>query len=585
MSTFESLGLDEDIVSAITKLGFETPTPIQTQAIPQILEHQQDLIALAQTGTGKTAAFGLPIVQMVDEKTQVPQAIVLSPTRELAIQITKDLKSFAKNKGRLPIMAVYGGTPIYNQIKSLRQGVAIVAGTPGRILDLINRGVLDLSQIKYVVLDEADEMLNMGFQQDLDSILEAAPAERQTLLFSATMAPQVSRIANRYMKNPAEITVGSKNAGATKVEHHFYQVSARDRYEALRRILTSIDEFYGIVFCRTRRDTNNVARKLNGDGFQAVAISGDLSQAQRDNVMYRFRERQESILVATDVAARGLDVNDLTHVINYELPDDPEVYIHRSGRTGRAGKEGISIAIIHSRESRKIHTLERMSGKTFIKGTVPTGDSIIGMKLQSTVRSIREMDYHPAQLEQYLNEIQAGLADLDREELIKRFLYRELKGLLYTYQGAPDLNVSSPRRDDRRDRDRGGDRRDRDRGGREGGRTESRRGSSKVSRFSINVGAKQELNVNRLLSLINQNVRDRQMRIGKITILKKLSYFEVDDRYSDMINNSFKNAHYDGTPIEVSQVAPDQPIFDRKGGDSEDAKTRKNRKRRQKKKR
>ncbi|MEM6348447.1 MAG: DEAD/DEAH box helicase [Bacteroidota bacterium] len=571
MSTFESLGLDAEIISAITKLGFEAPTPIQTQAIPQILEHQQDLIALAQTGTGKTAAFGLPLVQMVDENVDVPQAIVLSPTRELAIQITKDLQSFAKHKGKLPIISVYGGTPIYNQIKALKRGVSIVAGTPGRVLDLIHRGELDLSEIKYVVLDEADEMLNMGFQQDLDSILEAAPAERQTLLFSATMAPQVARIAKRYMTDPFEITVGSKNAGAKKVEHHYYQVSARDRYAALRRILTSIDDFYGIVFCRTRRDTNHVARKLNADGFASVAISGDLSQAQRDNVMYRFRERQENILVATDVAARGLDVNDLTHVINYELPDDPEVYIHRSGRTGRAGKEGISIAIIHSRENRKIRTLERMSGKTFIRGSVPTGDEIIGMKLRSTVRSIREMDYHAAQLEQYLNEIQAGLADLDRDELINRFLYRELKGLLYTYQGAPDLNVSS-RRDDRYGRDR-------DRDGR-GGRQQNR----KVSRFRINVGAKQQLNVNRLLSLINQNVRDRQMRIGKITILKKISYFEVDERYSELISRSFNNAHYDGLPIEVFQVAADQPIFDRKRGE-ESAKTRKNRKRRQKKKR
>ncbi|MEL7530271.1 MAG: DEAD/DEAH box helicase [Bacteroidota bacterium] len=578
MSTFESLGLDAEIISAITKLGFEAPTPIQTQAIPQILEHQQDLIALAQTGTGKTAAFGLPLVQMVDENAYVPQAIVLSPTRELAIQITKDLQSFAKNKGKLPIISVYGGTPIYTQIKALKKGVSIVAGTPGRVLDLINRGELDLSQIKYVVLDEADEMLNMGFQQDLDSILEAAPDERQTLLFSATMAPQVARIAKRYMNDPFEITVGSKNAGAKKVEHHYYQVSARDRYAALRRILTSIDDFYGIVFCRTRRDTNHIARKLNADGFAAVAISGDLSQAQRDNVMYRFRERQESILVATDVAARGLDVNDLTHVINYELPDDPEVYIHRSGRTGRAGKEGVSIAIIHSRENRKIRTLERMSGKTFIKGSVPTGDEIIGMKLRSTVRSIREMDYHPAQLEQYLSEIQAGLADLDRDELINRFLYRELKGLLYTYQGAPDLNVSSTRREDRYGRER-------DRGGREGreGRSGGRN-SRPISRFRINVGAKQQLNVNRLLSLINQNVRDRQMRIGKITILKKISYFEVDERYADLISKSFNDAHYDGLAVEVFQVPADQPIFDKqRSGD--DAKTRKNRKRRQKKKR
>ncbi|MEL6591672.1 MAG: DEAD/DEAH box helicase, partial [Bacteroidota bacterium] len=352
MSTFESLGLDQEIVSAISQLGFESPTPIQTQAIPQILGEARDLIALAQTGTGKTAAFGLPLVQLVEQSIKVPQAIVLSPTRELAIQISQDLVSFAREKGRLPIIAVYGGTPIMAQIKALRRGVSIVTGTPGRVLDLIKRGELDLSEIRYVVLDEADEMLNMGFQEDLDSILDAAPAERQTLLFSATMAPQVARIASRYMHDPAEITVGSKNSGAAKVEHHYYQVSARDRYEALRRILTSVEDFYGIVFVRTRRDTNHITRKLNRDGFEAVAISGDLSQAQRDNVMHRFREGQEKVLVATDVAARGLDVNDLTHVINYELPDDPEVYIHRSGRTGRAGKEGVSIAIIHSRENR-----------------------------------------------------------------------------------------------------------------------------------------------------------------------------------------------------------------------------------------
>jgi ATP-dependent RNA helicase DeaD len=382
MSTFEALGLDPEILTAIEKLGFEHPTEIQIQAIPTILSSDQDLVALAQTGTGKTAAFGLPLIHRIRPELREPQAMVLSPTRELAMQIARDLESFARFLPNIRIEPVYGGTPIYNQIKAIRKGVHVVVGTPGRMLDLIKRGVLDLSTVQYVVLDEADEMLNMGFKKDLDSILGNTPEDKQTLLFSATMAEEVARIAQKYMADPYRITVGTKNAGAKKVEHHYYQVPARERYEALKRILAMEEDFYGIVFCRTRRDTEYVARKLNRDGFPADALNGDLSQAQRDKVMDRFRSGQITTLVATDVAARGLDVDDLSHVINYELPDDPEVYIHRSGRTGRAGKSGISAVIIHSRERHRIRNLERMSGKDFHQKRVPNGDEICQAQLR-----------------------------------------------------------------------------------------------------------------------------------------------------------------------------------------------------------
>ncbi len=564
MSTFESLGLAPNILSAVKKLGFTEPTQIQQEAIPVILSPENpDLIALAQTGTGKTAAFGLPLIQRIDTYNHQPQALVLSPTRELAIQITRDLADFAVDSP-ISIEAVYGGTPIHNQLRALRNGVQVIVGTPGRTLDLINRKALVLTGINYVVLDEADEMLNMGFKVDLDSILKHIAGERQTLLFSATMAPEVARIAKNYMKDPVQITVGTKNAGAKRVDHHFYQVPARERYEALKRILAMEESFYGIVFCRTRKDTEYVSRKLSKDGFPADALNGDLSQAQRDLVMERFRDKQITTLVATDVAARGLDVEDLSHVINYELPDDPEVYIHRSGRTGRAGKSGISIAIIHNRERYRVRDLERMSGKQFRQQQVPSGDKICQNRLLKRVESLQVEAKPDPVLTSFLPEINEKLEGLSREQLIERFFTLEFQDMLREYQGARDLNA--PARESRDSRDFG-NRRDargsrngarRENSSREGRETRPFRGEKPEGRveysgFIVNIGEKHRVSVNRLMGIINDHMMNRHMRIGKVRILPQSAYFEVERQYEGSVIPSLNGVEVDGRNLKVSR--------------------------------
>lgn len=532
MSTFESLGLHPFILRAIEELGFETPTQVQGKAIPAILESEQDLIALAQTGTGKTASFGLPVIHMMEMDVRHPQALILCPTRELAIQITKDLASYAKYVKGFRMEAVYGGTPISGQIRSLKRGVHVVVATPGRALDLINRRVLDLSQIKWVVLDEADEMLNMGFQKDLDAILSETPADKQTLLFSATMAPAVSRIARKYMDNPREIAIGTRNSGAKKVAHEFYMVHARDRYEAVKRILGMIHGFYGIIFCRTRQDTLTVARKLNQDGYKAGVLNGDFSQAQRDAEMRRFREKEVQILVATDVAARGLDVDDLTHVINFELPDDLEVYIHRSGRTGRAGKSGISVSIIHTREMGKIKALERMAGKDFTRKSVPTGKEICEHFLMQLVTNVATADVDEARIAPFMPAIYERFEGMDREELIKHFISAEFGRISESFQHAPDINV---RREPRqRTFDRGG-----------------RQGQEAFAGFSINLGRIDNLTPPRLMGFINQQLRRKRVRIGRIRIDQRSSHFEVESRYAQDFETFFKGAIFDGVEVKV----------------------------------
>lgn len=543
IETFADTGLTEEILAGVEALGFEKPTKVQELAIPTILESDRDLIALAQTGTGKTAAFGLPIIQKIDTGSKSVQAIVLSPTRELAIQIVNDMKDFAKKVRGLHITAVYGGANIGTQIRELKKGSQIVVGTPGRTLDLIRRGELKLGNVEFLVLDEADEMLNMGFQKDLDAIFAETPEEKQSLLFSATMPKEIQRISRKYMTDPAEISVGERNSGAKNVEHEFYMVQARDRYKALMRILDILPNVYGIVFCRTRRDTRDVARKLSQDGYNADAIYGDLTQAQRDQVMDNFRRKHIQILVATDVAARGIDVDELTHVINYELPDDLEVYVHRSGRTGRAGNSGISVSIIHTRETRKIYNLERMIGKRFTKKLIPTGEEICQKRILNFIDQVQQIEIKEEQLADFLPQIEEKLADMSKEQLIKHFISAEFNRFLKQYRNAPDLNARNSR--DRRDRGR--------EGGRDGGRDRGR-GRTNFVRYHINAGSRHGLNPNRLMGLINERLRNRQVRIGKIEILRKFSFFEIEQSVENVLMSSFEGAEFEGVEIELSKA-------------------------------
>ncbi len=559
--TFEEINIQSDILKAIGELGFENPTPIQAETIPHLLENtHQDLLAFAQTGTGKTAAFGLPIIQQIDTESKQTQSIVLAPTRELCMQIAKDLESYAKYTRSLNVVAVYGGASIETQIRALSRGAHIVVGTPGRTLDLIKRRKLKLHQIQWLVLDEADEMLNMGFKEELDNILSETPESKQTLLFSATMPKEVVRIANEYMTDSKEIKVGQRNAGAENVEHAFYVVRASDKYAALKRIADINPDIYGIVFCRTRRDTKEIADKLIEDGYNADALHGDLSQSQRDMVMQRFRQGNLQILVATDVAARGLDVNNLTHIINFNLPDDPEVYVHRSGRTGRAGKKGISLTIAHSRELSKIRTLEKMVKKSFKKDRVPGGVEIVEKRLINLIDNIKNTEVNEEKIAPYLDDILHKLEDLSREELIKKLVSVEFTRFLEYYKGAKDINFDGSEsrgrdRDRNRDRDRGSGR-DGDRSRRE--RRSDSREKGKFSRFYINLGTKSNINPASLIGIINDVTDNRDIGIGRIELMKKFSFFEVDSNYEKEIIKSFQDVGYKGQSVIVELSNPKQ---------------------------
>ena len=422
MNGFKELNLSDKILSAVEDLGFVTPTPIQAKVIPILLESDKDLVGLAQTGTGKTAAFGLPMIQKTNLDAKSPQGLILSPTRELCIQIAKDLEKYSVHTKKLRVTPVYGGSSIDMQIKDLKKGTHIVVGTPGRTLDLIKRNRLEVGKIKTLVLDEADEMLTMGFKEELNSILEKTPKEKQTLLFSATMPAEIKKISKKFLTDPVEITTGVKNNAAENVKHIFCEVHAKDRYEALKRIADVNPKIYGIIFCRTRRETKDIANKFINEGYNADAIHGDLSQNQRDEVMSRFRDRSLQLLIATDVAARGLDVDDLTHIINYTLPDDPEIYIHRSGRTGRAGKNGISIAITNSRDGRKIKLIENKSQIKFLNKDIPSGKDICSKQLFKLIEKIEKVDVDEKQIEPFLDDIYKKLEWLSREDLIKHFV-------------------------------------------------------------------------------------------------------------------------------------------------------------------
>ena len=550
--TFSETGLNKNIQKAIADLGFETPTPIQQEAIPYLLDNETDLIALAQTGTGKTAAFGLPVLHKIDVARKLPMAIILAPTRELCLQITKDMGTFSKYIKGLKITAVYGGASIVPQMRDLKSGTQVVVGTPGRVIDLIKRKALRLQDIEFVVLDEADEMLNMGFKDDLDTILAETPDEKQTLLFSATMPKEVMRLSRNYMHSPKTIEIARRNEGTKNVEHHYYTVNARDKYKALRRICDVNPDIYGIVFCRTRRETADIADKLMQDGYNADAIHGELSQAQRDHVMKRFRERKIEILVATDVAARGIDINELTHVINYNLPDDNEVYVHRSGRTGRAGNKGISIIIAHSREGRKLKAIERMIKRDLTLMKVPNGEEICQIQLMKLVDKVVATEVNH-QIDNYLPSIQEKLSHLDKDELIKHFVSTEFNRFLSFYKNAPDLNVSGSNKRDRNDGNDRGDRNDRGKNKR-GERTGHAEAGH--TRFFINLGKEKDLQAHNLIGLINEYTRNRNIPIGKIDIMGKFSFFEVPTDFETDVLSGLSDSTWNGNRVnvEVSQA-------------------------------
>jgi ATP-dependent RNA helicase DeaD len=539
MNTFMEMGLAPELLRAVSEMGFNNPTPVQQKAIPVILNTNNDLVVLAQTGTGKTAAFGLPVLQLGEAFAPRLQTLVLCPTRELCMQITDEFNKYARFMEGFKIVPVYGGASMQNQIRALKSRCQVVVGTPGRILDLIQRKVLDLSGIRWMILDEADEMLNMGFKEDLDTILAETPNEKRTLLFSATMPVEVARIAGRYMNSPEEISVGQRNSGADNISHEYYVVHAKDRYTALKRIVDIHPSVYGIVFCRTRIETKEVADRLMQDGYNADALHGDLSQSQRDYVMNRFRHKSLQLLVATDVAARGIDVQDLTHIVNYNLPDDPEVYLHRTGRTGRAGKNGIAISLIHTRESGRIKDIERMIKKSFNRKKVPGGKEICETQLLNMVDKVENTLVDNDNIAKYLPAIYEKLASLDREELIKHFISFEFNRFLEYYKNAPDLNVIQNDKP---------------------GQSKQSRPES-FARLHINLGSKQNLTAGSLMSLINRNCNGNRIIFGKIEILRKFSFFEIEESRMKSLLAGMNNVLFDGIPVKVEISSPTAPEY------------------------
>ena len=530
MGDFKKIGLNNELIKSVEELGFKTPTPIQKKCIPHLLENKKDLIALSQTGTGKTAAFGLPSIQQIDYKLKQVQLIVLCPTRELCIQISKDLILYSKYLKNIQLVSVYGGVSIENQIKSIKKGAQIIIGTPGRTKDLIKRKILKLNVVNRVVLDEADEMLSMGFKDDLDFILDKTSKKRQTMLFSATMSKEVLSISKKYMKGAKEISVSKINSGAKDVEHHIYNINSKFKYEALKRISDYNPNIYGIIFCRTRRETKDIANKFINEGYNADAIHGDLSQNQRDDVMSRFRDKSLELLIATDVAARGLDVDDLTHIINYSLPDDPEVYIHRSGRTGRAGKHGISIAIANSREGRKIKLIENKSQIKFIRKDIPSGKSICLKQLLNLIEKIKNVEVDEKQIEPFLNDIYKKLEKLNREELIKHFVSAEFNRFLDYYKDSKDINNKFLNNNDKKFN------------------------KKTFLNFSLNIGRKHGISPVELISIINRILKSNEIEIGGIDIRESYTVFEIDSKVkSDLINN-FNKIDYNGVNLKLNET-------------------------------
>ena len=535
--TFEELGLREEVLKSLKELGFEAPTPIQEKAIPYLMKDDCDFVGLAQTGTGKTAAFGLPLINKINSASNRPQGLIICPTRELCMQITRDLEVFSKYM-KCPVVSVYGGADIGRQISQIKRGVAIVVATPGRLLDLIKRRALQLSDVECVVLDEADEMLNMGFKEDIDSILETTPESKSVWLFSATMPKDVARIAKTYMTDPFEVSIGHKNQSNENIEHIYYVVKDRDRYEAVKRLIDFHPNIYGLIFCRTKHETATVAEKLGRDGYNAEPLHGDLTQPMRDRVMARFRSKELQILVATDVAARGIDVDDITHVINYNLPDDTENYTHRSGRTARAGKKGQSLVLVTPKESYKIKAIERQMSKEFGTGKVPNAEEICEIQLMKLIQNTIDIEIKEKDIEKFMPQILASFEDMDKTEIIKKFVSAEFNQFIEYYDRAGDVNQRA-KQDSGKDRDR--DRTDKGQRARDEGKT----------RFFLSAGKRDGLNPGALLRVVCDAAGINSDGIGRIDIMTSYAFFDVDEAHTERILKSVNGAEFEGVKLSV----------------------------------
>jgi len=544
MSTFTELGLNEDLLHAVTDLGFESPSDVQAKAIPILLEKEQDLVALAQTGTGKTAAFGFPMLQKIDIGSRTTQGLILSPTRELCLQITNEMKLYGKYCKGLNVTAIYGGASITDQARQVKRGAQIIVATPGRMKDMISRKLVDISKIEFAVLDEADEMLNMGFYEDITDILSHTPKDKSTWLFSATMPKEVARIAKDFMHDPIEITVGNKNESTDTVSHEYYLVNARDRYQALKRLADANPDIFSVVFCRTKRDTQKVAEKLIEDGYSAGALHGDLSQNQRDLVMRSFRTKQIQMLVATDVAARGIDVDDITHVINYQLPDETEIYTHRSGRTGRAGKTGISMVIVSKSEVRKIKSIERIIKKQFEKKEIPNGMEICEVQLMSLANKVHNTEINH-EIEKYLTDINALFEDTDKEELIKKFFSVEFTRFFNYYQKAQNLNVTDTSRGNDRDR--------------------PSRKKGNETRYFINVGKRDGFEWTNLKDFLKEQLNMGRDDIFKVDVMDSFSFFNTENEKREEVLRYFTDFKHEGRFVNV-EVSEDKGRGGGRGG-------------------
>ena len=552
MKTFEELGVSDELLLAISEMGFEMPMPVQAKVIPHLLNEDNDVVALAQTGTGKTAAFGLPVLQRIDASLREPQAVILSPTRELCLQIAGDLADFSKYLPEVNVLPVYGGSSIESQIRSLRKGVQVIVATPGRLLDLIKRGVARLANVHTVILDEADEMLNMGFLDSINEVLSHVPEQRKMLMFSATMPPEIDKIAKTYMHNPVEFVVGQRNEGAANVNHIYYMVHARDKYLALKRIADNNPSIYAIIFCRTRRDTQEIADKLIQDGYNADALHGDLSQQQRDLTMKKFRDRVISILVATDVAARGLDVDDLTHVINYGLPDDTAVYTHRSGRTGRAGKTGVSVSIVHSREKGKIRDIEKIIGKKFERKEVPSAEHIIEKQLYNLAHRLEHVEVNDEQIDKYFTGVSRKLGWLSGEDLLKRVLSLEFNRLLEYYKNAPVIEVVEDKKPNKEKKEKGENKPRTDK------EKDCRTAEKGMARVYINLGKADGFYAGNLIEIINKWVPGARVEVGRIDLLPGYSLFDVKKGDAKRVVASLKGSDFLGKRVFTEIADPER---------------------------
>lgn len=550
MKTFEELGVSEEIRRAVTELGFEHPMPVQEEVIPYLLGNRNDVIALAQTGTGKTAAFGIPVLQRIDPDNRQTQALVLSPTRELCLQIADDLKDFSKYMPGINVVPVYGGASIETQIRALHHGAQIIVATPGRLIDLMNRGKAQLDGVRNVVLDEADEMLNMGFSESINAIFEGVPEDRNTLLFSATMSREIENIAKSYLRDYKEIVVGSRNEGAENVNHVYYMVNAKDKYLALKRVVDYYPRIFAIIFCRTKRETQEIADKLIHDGYNAESLHGDLSQQQRDLTMQKFRQHMTQLLVATDVAARGLDVDDLTHVINFGMPDDTESYTHRSGRTGRAGKKGTSIVIVHSRERHKIRAVEKIIGKEFVAGVIPTPQEICTKQLYKVMDEIVKVDVNEEEIAPFMAEINRHFEFIDKEDVIKKIVSREFGRFLAYYADAPEIGIveKKPKKGERK-ADRKNERGERG----AGGRTGRRKAENGYRRLFINLGKADGFYPGEIMQYINRNVPGRPA-VGHIDLLGKFAYIEVAEDDARKVIRALDGSRYKGREVRCNDA-------------------------------